>query len=65
VAVSAERNVLGIGKLEAVNVFVALFALLRCDAEIHIPQVGLEPWRLVARLALDGAMRPYQWKRGR
>jgi len=55
---------LAFGKLLAVNVFVAIFALCRGRPEIHVDQFGPKVRRLVALDASGGAMRAQQRKRG-
>ena len=62
VTVTATAWLLRAGKLRCVYIFVAVFALGRRLAEIHIGQPGLQVRRLMAAAALDRAMRPHQRK---
>ena len=48
------------GELPAVDIFVALFALLRCLLEVHVGHLGLEVRRLVAVDASDRAVSAHQ-----
>jgi len=52
-------------ELPAVDIFMALLALLRRLLEVHIDELGFQVWRLVAIDAGDRAMRARQWKRRR
>ena len=57
VAIDAARDI-GLGELFAMNVFMAVLALHRCDLEIDVNQLGLKVRRLVAVHARGSAMRP-------
>lgn len=64
VAIGAGRDVAGIGKLCAVNVFMALLTFCGCRLEIHIHHAGLHVRRLVTINAGSPAMGADQGEAG-
>ena len=63
VAINASGDI-ALGKLFAVSVLMAVFALLGSRFEIHVDQFGFQVRRLVAVHTCGGAVRPEERERG-
>lgn len=62
VAFPARRG-LPLGELPAVDIFVTVLALGRSRSEVHVHELGLHVWRLMAIDASGRAVRSYQGER--